>query len=62
MSERENLQRDNELLKRVGDDIELTLEDITRARNAEDWAAMELQTRSLEHQCAAYQHLRELDV
>lgn len=62
MSERENLQRDSDLLKKVGDDIEVTLSAITSTRDEQDFEAMERLTSSLEHQCSAYRHLRELDV
>lgn len=62
MSERENLQRDSDLLKKVGDDIELSLSAIESARNEQNWEAMEQLTKSLENQCSAYRYLRELDV
>lgn len=62
MSERENLQRDNQLVKEVGDLIETSISDITSARNEQDFEAVEKLSYSLERQCSAYRHLRELDV
>lgn len=62
MSERENLDRDQNLIEKMAAEIEETIEALHRARNQNRLDEVEALSSSLQDQCSAYRDLRELDV